>query len=1029
MPSKHISRRTFLNSAGATGAALILPAPGQAERAAATMDRLRAGWLHPTRSYRPHTRWWWPGSAVTREGLTWQLERMRGQGMGGVELMWCWKMYAKGDIPFLSRQWLGMVRHAIAEARRLDMEVALTMGAGWSFGGSWVPLTDRSKVLAPAWLDLKGPGEFDDELPAFRLAPRAEGPEGALHLPDWKTPEANQAIAVVAGRWDGSRIDGESLVDLTPLAEGNRLCWRIPDGSWRLMAFRLVYTGQQNQGQNYDPPSWVIDHFSKGAVERYLNHLGGAFYRGFGEEFGRTVDSFFCDSFEIHPLPNTLGWSNDTLENFRPYKGYDLARYLPAIWWDIGELTPRVRYDINEYLHQAGLEVTFRTFIDWSARHNVQARVQPHYRFTEELIEGAGMVPRPETEVCTARFEVVTDPRKATAAGAHFYGREILSAEAYTFLHPERYRSTLEEMKRATDAFLRDGVTQLYNHGYFYSPEMHVSPAREVPWANRISHVNTWWRYYHHLTAYISRCCFLLRQGSFVGDVLAYSPQATVWTQRAVFGSDRRVMPYGTLGKTLVANGYDFDPVNDDVLQNRARVESGHVQVRDLRYRFLILPNVRALPVETLEFIRSFVLGGGIVIALGELPAHAVGMRDWRANDERVGRLVGELFGPDGKGKSHAGGGRTYHIPEYKIEDLPFTPMEQPYQPTPPMDAGQAKLIEVLRLHLAPDFSLEGQRQSDGLTHLHRRVDDMDVYFVTNLQPKPSRFPVTFRVKGKYPECWNARTGEVWACPVYRVRETGVEIPLEFEPWESVIVLFRPGEERPHVTKTTLPEVREISGRHIIGAVRANGQYAVEVAAAGRTLSLPASVSDVPPELPVGGPCKLVLEGHDFPRLEKSVDTLASWTEEESTKHFSGTGEYDVSFDLAAEYFREGLDLMLDLGNVGDVAEVELNGKPVGVTWMQPHRLTATHAARPGRNTLKVLVTNTPQNWVAGLKQPPGVPEELVPHYGPTVDIYKPGTSAWEAVDRRFSPLPPSGLMGPVRMVALRKVVLEFQGA
>ena len=42
-----------------------------------------------------------------------------------------------------------------------------------------------------------------------------------------------------------------------------------------------------------------------------------------------------------------------------------------------------------------------------------------------------------------------------------------------------------------------------------------------------------------------------------------------------MFGSDRRVMPYGNLGKTLVANGYDFDLSNDDVLQNRARIENG----------------------------------------------------------------------------------------------------------------------------------------------------------------------------------------------------------------------------------------------------------------------------------------------------------------------------------------------------------------------------------------------------------------------------------------------------------------------
>ena len=156
-----------------------------------------------------------------------------------------------------------------------------------------------------------------------------------------------------------------------------------------------------------------MDHLSKEAVQDYCDYLGETFYQAFGKEFGETVDSFFCDSFEIHPLPETLLWSNDTLERFKTYKGYDLTRYLPAIWWEIGDLTPKIRYDVNEFLSWLGLDTVFRTFAGWCERHNVQARIQPHYRFTEEIIQGAGMTQRPETEVTTVRFAVVADPRKA----------------------------------------------------------------------------------------------------------------------------------------------------------------------------------------------------------------------------------------------------------------------------------------------------------------------------------------------------------------------------------------------------------------------------------------------------------------------------------------------------------------------------------------------------------------------------------------------------------------------------------------
>jgi hypothetical protein len=162
-----MQRRTFLSRFGALALAPRLavaaepPAQGRG-------PSLLSVWLKPARTYRPHTRWWWPGSAVTAEGITRQLEQMRAQGLGGVEITCVWEWYAKGNIPYLSPQWAAMVRHAVQTAARLDMEVSLTFGPGWDLGGVWVPPEDRSKVLAPAWVDLDGPATFDGPLPEYK---------------------------------------------------------------------------------------------------------------------------------------------------------------------------------------------------------------------------------------------------------------------------------------------------------------------------------------------------------------------------------------------------------------------------------------------------------------------------------------------------------------------------------------------------------------------------------------------------------------------------------------------------------------------------------------------------------------------------------------------------------------------------------------------------------------------------------------------------------------------------------------------
>ncbi len=987
----------------------------------AQLSDLKAGWLDLARTFRPHTRWWWPGSAVTREGITWQLQQMREQGMGGVEIMVPWKMYAEGNIPYLSAEWLQMVRHAISTAEELDLEVAITFSPGWSFGGFWVPPTERSKVLTRGWVKVSGPRTFDDELP---LPAPASGAAPKVFASD--APDENSVVAVVAGKVSSQGLDGATLIDLTRGLQDGRLKWQVPEGDWLVMAFRLKYTGQVCQTTaNFEQPQWVLDHLSKNAVRNYCNYLGGTFYQAFGEEFGKTVDTMFCDSFEIMCLADSLLWSNDALERFATYKGYDLAPYLPALWWEIGPLTPKIRYDVGDFLSWLGLDTLFKTFGDWCADHNTQARIQPHYRFTEEIVEGAGSTARPEMEVSTMRFAVVPDPRKAIASGAHLYGREIVSAEAYTFTHRERYLTTLGDMKLVTDSFLRDGVTQFYNHGYIYSPEMHVAPSRDMPWANRISHWNTWWKYYHHLTEYVSRCCYLLRQGTFVADVLVYSPQATVWSKQALFGNSRRNLPYGDLPKTLVANGYDFDIVNDDVLQNRARAESGLIRVRDLSYRFLILPKTTSLPVATLEFMRRFAMAGGIIIALDELPESSVGIANYEQNDRRVQELTQELFGADGKGRTLPEGGHTYFLPDYKIVESPLDPMVQPpFAPTPPLEGGREELIEILRRHLQPDFALEGNRQSDGLTFIHRRVDENEIYFVNNHQPFESRTAVTFRVAGKVPEEWNPMTGRIQPLWHYRPHESGVEVPLNLSAYGSTLLLFKPGPADVFVNETNLEKVLHVDLRQVVGMTSENGTVRASVIQGGKSQSTSASVSGLPKPFEISGAWNLVLEGYEFPKLETTTSSLRSWTEDARTEHFSGTGQYDIDFELPEDYLAEGNELILDLGAVGCVAEVRMNGNDAGVAWMQPYRLPVTESLLRGRNHLTVWVTNTLINFVAGLSKLPDVPEDLIPHYGPTAHLYKEGAAEWENHEKGYHPLPPSGLIGPVRITAQRKVAL-----
>jgi alpha-L-rhamnosidase len=946
----------------------ILKAAEQAQpkvSAALTLQTLKANWNNPPRTYRPHTRWWWPGNALTKADITFQLEQMAGQGMGGVEIMTAYQMYEKGNAGYLSPGHLELMKFAVAEAKRLDMEVAITFGPGWSFGGPWVKPEDQSKVLCMSSVDLTGGTSFNDKLPNLMV----KGESGK--------EDAGIVIAVVAARIDeNDQLDGNSLIVLTGKIkpDTNSLEWKAPSGKWRLMAFWLKLTGQENQAYSGPNPSMVIDHFSQSAMQNYCNYLGGILSQTIGGEFGRTVDSFFCDSFEIMPLPNSLLWSNDLLKDFEREIGYDFTKYLPAIWFNIGQQTSRIRYDLGHFLGELGLKTMFKIFDDYCAANKVQARIQPHYRFTEEIVQGAGAIARPETEVTTTRFEPNAYPRKSTTSGAKFYGREIVSAEAYTFIHPDRYRTSLQEMKIATDAFLRDGITQFYNHGYFASPELHVAPSRDMPWASRISHWNTWWNYYHYLTGYVSRSSYLLRQGQSVADVLIYSPQATIWSEKALYGRERRVMPYGDLAKTLVANGYDFDIVNDDLLQHHAKFQDGKVCINSYSYRVILLPKAIILPIETARAISDFAKSGGIVIALEELPSASAGLKNAESNDRELKQIISTLF----TGKTKA-----VFLPDYKIVTPLFEPTQQvPFKPTAPLNDQQHKLLAALGKVTPPDFSLAGRAQSDGLTFIHKRINDLDVYFVTNLQPNPIATDVTFRVTGKTPQRWDALTGLTGGeVAGFRADANGTTIPLNFEPWESAFFVFTPG-------VTTAKPVKDYQ--------------------------------KMPVSFAIQGDWKMKLEGYGFDAYETSTKILASWSEIPRTQHFSGTGRYESEFTLTAKHLANKGQLILDLGVVGDVAEVQLNGQSIGVAWMWPYRIDITRAAIAGINKLTVLVTNQLVNYVSGLTETPDVPVELQPRLGKAdPEIYKQSNVAQK--DMTQTDLPPSGLIGPVQIIWILK--------
>ena len=94
-------------------------------------------------------------------------------------------------------------------------------------------------------------------------------------------------------------------------------------------------------------------------------------------------------------------------------------------------------------------------------------------------------------------------------------------------------------------------------------------------------------------------------------------------------------------------------------------------------------------------------------------------------------------------------------------------------------------------------------------------------------------------------------------------------------------------------------------------------------------------------------------------------DHLASWTESVDTdiRYFSGTATYTKMVQCPAAKGR----VVLDLGQVKNIAEVTVNGKPYPAIWKPPFTVDITDAVMPGEDvTLQIKVTNYWPNRLIG---------------------------------------------------------------
>ncbi len=383
--------------------------------------------------------------------------------------------------------------------------------------------------------------------------------------------------------------------------------------------------------------------------------------------------------------------------------------------------------------------------------------------------------------------------------------------------------------------------------------------------------------------------------------------------------------------------GYDFDYINADVLINRMTVDGdGHLTLPgNLSYAVLVLPETEMMTLPVAMKLHELVEAGATII--GTRPLKTPGLTGYPPSEKQLKMITDDLWADlDGISRTRRSFGKGQ-----VIWGMPL--------------AAVLKLID-LPCDVVYSRPLDGE-----ISWIHRRLDNTDIYFIVNRTGMDMDIEVRFRVAGREAELWHPESGLTEPAS-YSFDGDKTIVPLHLNQYQSVFVVF---------------------------------DQKTDVESRSKQVSVSTQLSKVTGPWEVSFPSGMgVSEG---PR----ATNLESWTtnDDQGIKYFSGTGTYTTSINAPGKWFQKDAEIILDLGRVGDIAEVIVNGTLSDTLWFYPYRCDIAGLLRKGQNKLEIKVTNQWTNRLIGDRQVPQ--EERVLN----ARLFIRGTQ-----------LPESGLIGPVKI-------------
>jgi (4-O-methyl)-D-glucuronate---lignin esterase len=917
--------------------------------------QLESGWTNPPVDARMRVYWWWLNGNVTEQSITRDLEAMKAKGIGGAILVDADGSSQDGNVrvphgaTFFSPAWRQLYKHALREADRLGLEMSLNIQSGWNLGGPMVTADDAPKKLV--WSQARVIGSSNTVI-------KIEQPKGRdnfyrdlcvlayrinSNLPADRKPIQNQPQKALI-----KALEPFSAPISTPLFQefpstANEQDARVDD------VIDLTGKMSADGALSWNAPegSWQVLRFGYTLNDSCRVSTCSEGWDGYA------LDPFDAGAFRrywdavVEPLIADAG----------PTAGKTL-KYLYTDSWEVevANWTPTLReefktrrgYDLLPWLPAiAGKIINSRDetdrFLQDFRRTMGDLAIENHFKLFRDGAHRHGMLIHPESG---GPHAVPIDAEQCLGYN------DVPMSEfwAWSWRHRigDENRFFVKQPASAAHTYghklvLAEGFTSIGPHW------------QETLWDNlkpTFDHACTEGLNLLAWHAFVSSPASAGMPGQqyFAGTHL--NPNVTWWEKSAPFFN------YINRCQWLLQQGL---PVSDvayyygDHVPNFAQLRKSDPAREGDGYDYDVV---------TAEVIlnRMTVSNGRLMLPEG-VSYRVLALPDRTVISLLVLRKLKEFVDAGatviGTRPTTASG-----LADYPGSDAEVKRLADDLWGRGRIVTGETAREALKKLEIKPDFQSENQDGAE-INFIHRRDGDTEIYFIANRSTNAATLNCAFHVAGKAPELWDAVSGEHHFAAAYAQSEGVTKLPLKLGPCGSQFIVFRePAEKHPATAKHNVSEYTTLA--------ELNGAWSVAF------------------DTKWGGPAST------------QFDSLVSWPDrsEPGIKYYSGTAVYRKEFEVPTGVSNKSL--LLDLGDVRELAEVKVNGQSCGIVWAPPFRVDISHAFKPGVNQLEIEVVNFWPNRIIG-------------------DQFLPESERFTRTNirqlTRKSPLMPSGLMGPVRLV------------